>query len=375
MTDSSSSIGVGLLGSGQISRRYLTTLTAAPSVRVVSCADISQERAAQRAEQFGVPKSYGPDELFADPDVQVVVNLTWAKAHQELSLAAIAAGKSVYSEKPLAATFEGAQQIVDAARAANVQLGIAPATFLGAGLQTSRALIDDGAIGTPIGASAFFLDPGPDEYVWDPEPYYGVGGGPLFDAGPYYLTALVNLLGPARRVSGSAPKSVSERHLTLGRRAGETIAVEAPTHASATIDFASGAVATLITSWNAIATKADGFIEVYGTEGTLHVTDPNELGGPILVCAGSENGWREMPLRAVPSDTDAWWGIGVVDMAHGLLNGRPHRAADALGLHVTEIMQGVCDASESGRALELTTTVERPPLLPDPWDGIEERSH
>jgi predicted dehydrogenase len=366
------SIGVGILGSGQISRRYLTTLMAAPSVDVVSCADISQERAAERAEQFGVPKAYGPDELFADPDVQIVVNLTWHKVHQEMSLAAIAAGKSVYSEKPLAATFEGAQLIVDAARSANVRVGVAPATFLGAGLQTSRAQIDAGAIGTPFAASAFFLDPGVDADVWDPAAYYSAGGGPLFDGGPYYLSALVNLLGPARRVSGSAPRTASERHLTVGRRAGETIPVEVPTHASATIDFSSGAVGTLMASWGVIATVADGFIEIYGTEGTLHIPDPNDLGGPITVCRAGEDEWRAVDLRAVPWDSDEWWGIGVVDMALGLLNDRPHRATPELGLHVTEIMQGVYDASDSGQAAKLTTTVERPPLLPDPWDGIQE---
>jgi predicted dehydrogenase len=362
-----SPVGVGILGSGQISRRYLATLMAAPEVEVVSCADVALDRAAVRAEQFNVPRAYGPDELLADPDVQLVVNLTWARAHQEMSLAAIGAGKSVYSEKPLAATFEQAAALCARARHAGARLGSAPATFLGASLQTARSLIDDGAIGVPQAAIGLFLDPGPDQFVWDPEPYYGVGGGPLFDAGPYYLTALVALLGPARRVSGSAPRRVSERRLAVGRAAGATIPVAVPTHASATIDFASGAVGTVVTSWEVVASNEPGHIEVYGSEGTLQIADPAALGEPVRVRRSGDEHWREAPLGDLPSDWDAWMGIGVVEMASAMLDDRPHRAAAELGLHVTEIMQAVYDSSRSGRSVELTTSVERPEPLPGSW--------
>jgi predicted dehydrogenase len=369
LTTADRPVGVGVLGCGQISRAYLTTLSAVPSVRVVACADISQERADARAKEFAIPRAYGPADLLADRDVELVVNLTWARAHLESSLAAVAAGKAVFTEKAMATSFTDATGLVDATRGARVRLGVAPGTFLGGGLQTARAAIDDGLIGTPIAATAIFLSAGPDEYVWDPEPFYAAGGGPLFDMGPYYLSSFVNLLGPGARVSASARRSATERHLTVGRRAGETIPVEVPTHASATIEFESGAVGTLVTSWDARATKNQRSIEIHGTEGSIHVPDPNDLAGPIRVSRAGDEEWHELPLRDVPSDGARWWGIGVVEMVGAMVADRPHRASAELGLHVMEIMQAVYDSSSSGRFVDLTTTVDRPPLLPEGWNG------
>jgi predicted dehydrogenase len=360
---------VGILGCGQISKAYLTTLAIPPTVRVVAVADISAERAEARAKQFHIERTCGPDGLLADPDVEIVVNLTPSRSHAESNLSTIAARKAVFTEKAMASTFADALAIADAARGAGLRLGVAPATFLGAGLQTARAAIDAGLIGTPTGATANFTHPGPDEWVWDPEPFYAPGGGPLFDMGPYYLTSFVNLLGPATRVTGSARQTANERRLTLGRRAGETIPVEVPTNTSATIEFASGAVATLVAAWDDRVTETTRSIEIHGTAGSLHITDPNTLDGPIRIRRSDNEPWRELPLLDVPSDGKAWWGIGVVEMAAAMLSDEPHRASAELGLHVTEIMQAVYDSSSADRPIDLTTTVEPPSLLPEGWDG------
>ena len=366
---SRSSIGVGVLGCGQISATYLRSLASFPVVRVVACADVNAERAAQRAEEHSVPKACTPDELLADPEVELVLNLTWHRLHAELSLAAIAAGKSVYSEKPLASKLDDGRAVVEAARAAGVRVGIAPSTFLSAAAQTCRALIDEGAIGEPIAATALILEPGPDADAWDPTSYYGVGAGPLFDMGPYFLTSLVNLLGPARRVTGSAPRRVTERVVTAGPRAGQTIPVEVPTHAAATIDFASGPVATLVASYDVRASNLPSEIEIYGTEGTLSVPDPNwDWGGTVRIGRSADDEWEEIPLRSGPTHMGQGWAIGVADMARAMLEGRQHSAAGEIGLHVLEIMEGVHASSESGRHVELTTSCERPATLPADWD-------
>jgi predicted dehydrogenase len=365
-------IGVGVLGCGAISRAYLESLRHFGTVEVLACADLVPARAARRVEQFGVPRACTPEELLADPAVDLVLNLTRGAAHFEVSLAIVDAGKSVYSEKPLCARFEDGRILLGRARHAGVRVGVAPSTFLGGRLQTARALLDEGAIGEPVAACAQLLDGRHDtEWESDSTASYQLGAGPVLDMGPYYATALVHLLGPARRVSGSARRVVDEFVARAGGSTGQTIPVAVPTHAAATIDFAAGPIASLVLSFDAPATRLSGEgLEIYGTEGTLSLGDPNALGGPVHL-ARAEDEWEEVPLRW-PHVSDACWAIGVADMAEAMLDERPHRASGELGLHVLELLEGVYVSSDTGRAVQLTTTCERPEPLPvGSGDAIE----
>ncbi|MDP9365968.1 MAG: Gfo/Idh/MocA family oxidoreductase, partial [Chloroflexota bacterium] len=288
-------VGVGIVGCGVISEIYLKNLRAAEGVEVVACADLDIERARARAAQFNVPKAVGVDELLADPAVELVVNLTIPAAHAEVGLAAVAAEKSVYNEKPLAIALEDGRRLVEAARARGVRVGGAPDTFLGAGLQTCRAVLDEGGVGTPVAATAFMLGHGPEGWHPDPAFYYRVGGGPLLDMGPYYLSALVCLLGPVRRVTGSARASFPERTIGSKPKAGQKIPVEVATHAAAVLDFQAGPIATMVTSFDVWASEAPK-LELYGAEGSLGLPDPNTFGGPVRLRRAGEEAWREVPV-------------------------------------------------------------------------------
>jgi predicted dehydrogenase len=358
------SIAIGVLGCGVISRAYIGSLQRFASVDVVACADIVPERAAERAAEFGIPKACAPDELLADPHIDLVLNLTRAASHFEVNTAIVESGKSVYSEKPLAARLDDARLLVDRAVAAGVRVGVAPGTVLGAGLQTSRALIEEGAIGEPVAACATMLVAR--RNAPDPTLCYAVGTGPLLDMGPYYATALVTLLGPARRVSGSARKIVDEFVAANGAHAGKTIPVEVPTHASATIDLAGGPIATLVMSFDAAVSALPRGMEIYGTEGTLAVPDPNTLGGPVRIARDRDGGWHDVPLQT-PYDSRDWWAIGVGEMAQAMLDDRPHRASAQLAVHALEILEGVMTSSSDGRAIELSSPCEQPEPLETDW--------
>jgi len=359
-------VGVGIVGCGVISEIYLKNLSAADGVEMVACADLDIERARARAAQFGVPKAVGVGELLADPAVELVVNLTIPAAHAEVGWAAVAAGKSVYNEKPLAIALEDGRRLVAAAAACGVRVGGAPDTFLGAGLQTCRAVLDEGGIGAPVAATAFMLGHGPESWHPDPAFYYQVGGGPLLDMGPYYLSALVSLLGPVRRVTGSARASFPERTIGSKQRRGEKISVEVATHAAAVLDFHAGPIATMVTSFDVWASEAPK-LELYGAEGSLSLPDPNTFGGPVRLRRAGEEAWRDVPIeRAYTANSR---GLGVADMAAALRSGRPHRAAGELTLHVLEVMHAVEQASREGRHVQIASTCERP--APLPWNLAE----
>ncbi len=355
-------VKVGIIGCGNISGIYLKNCSQLFSIiEVAACADIDMERAKAKAAEFSIPKACTPAELLADEEIQIVLNLTIPKAHAEICLAALEAGKSVYVEKPLAITREDGKKIIDLAASKGLLVGCAPDTFLGGGIQTCRKLIDDGWIGQPVAATAFMTCHGHESWHPDPEFYYKVGGGPMFDMGPYYLTALVNLIGPVKRVTGSARITFPERIITSQPKNGAHITVDVPTHVAGVLDFQNGAVGTIITSfdvWHAQLPR----IEIYGTEGTISVPDPNSFGGPVYLRRSDAVQWSEIPLSHAYADNSR--GLGVADMAYSMLNGGKHRACGELAYHVLEIMHGFHDASAQGKHYELKSTCDKPAALP-----------
>jgi predicted dehydrogenase len=348
-------VKIGVVGCGNISSAYLRIAKSFEILDVTAVADLVVERAQARAKEFGVPKVHSVAEMLADPEIEIILNLTTPGAHAEIGLAALKSGKSVYNEKPLAIQRDEAQHMLTIASEKRLRVGGAPDTFMGAGIQTCRKLIDDGAIGKPVAATAFMMCHGHEGWHPDPEFYYQIGGGPLFDMGPYYLTALVNLLGPVKRVTGSAQMSFAERVIGSVPKKGQVIQVETPTHLAAVLDFEAGAVGTLITSFDVWAHSMP-CIEIYGSEGSLSVPDPNGFGGQVKLWRTSQREW--VPLRAENSRS-----LGVADMATAIRSGRPHRASGDLAYHVLDIMHAVHDASRSGQHIQMASRVDRPAAM------------
>jgi len=354
------SVKVGIIGTGNILGAYVENCRAFEILDLVACADIDRRKAQAKAEAFDIPKAWPVEELLGDPEIDLVVNLTVPKAHAEVSLSVIEAGKHVYSEKPLAVTRQDGEKLLAAAREKEVRIGCAPDTFLGGGLQTCRKLIDDGWIGEPVAAVAFMAQHGPESWHPNPDFFYQMGAGPLFDVGPYYLTALVNLLGPVKRVAGSTRISFPERIATSEEHRGRRIPVQVPTHVAGLLDFASGPIATLITSFDVWASRLPR-IEVYGSEGTLSAPDPNIFGGRVLVRRAEAQAWSEMPLT---HSAAVGRGIGVADMAYAMRYGRPHRANGEVAYHVLDVMQALGESSEMGKHVEITSRCAPPAPLP-----------
>lgn len=364
-------VNVGIVGCGNISSIYLQNCTRAPQLRVQACADLVLERAQAQAQAYGVPRACGVNELLADPEIELVINLTVPQVHGEIGLQALEAGKSIYNEKPLTIEREDAQRMLALARAKGVLVGGAPDTFLGGGLQTCRQLIDTGVIGQPVAAMAFMLYRGPESWHPNPDFFYQRGAGPMFDMGPYYLTALTTLLGPVRRATGSARISFPQRTITSQPHHGTQITVTTPTHVAGVLDFASGPVATIITSFDVHPGRIGG-IEVFGTEGTMILPDPNTFGGPVIVNRPGEIDWAEQPIQHKHTVNSR--GLGVVDMAAALRSGAPHRASGDLAYHVLDIMHAIHDASREEHHINLTSTIERPAALPVDWTAWEEQT-
>lgn len=356
-------VNIGVIGCGNISSIYLEANKKFEILNIVACADIDMARAAAQAEKYGIPKACSVDELLADPTIEIVINLTIPAAHGEVGLAVLNAGKSVYNEKPLAVTREDAKQMLALAREKGLLVGGAPDTFLGGGYQTCRRLIDEGAIGTPISASAQMLSRGPEGWHPNPDFFFQPGAGPLFDMGPYYITALVSLLGPVQHVSGSTRITHPERTIGSGTRKGEKIAVNTPTHISALLEFEQ-TVATLVTSFD-FGGRYLPRIVIYGTKGTLEAPDPNTFGGPVRLMQGDDTEWTEIPISHGYTENSR--GLGVADMAEGLRNGRPFRADSNLTYHVLDVMHAVFDAATSGTRVVPGSSCERPAPLPEVW--------
>lgn len=354
-------VKVGIVGCGNISGIYLKNGRMLESIEIVACADLVLERARARAEEYGIPKACTVDELLADPEIEIVVNLTVPKAHAEVALKAVQAGKHVYNEKPLTVEREDGRRLLEEAEKRGVLVGGAPDTFMGAGLQTCRKLIDDGWIGRPVAATAFMLSRGHESWHPDPEFYYQRGGGPMFDMGPYYLTALVSLIGPIKRVTGSTQTTFSERLITSKPKYGQTITVNTPTHIAGVMDFACGAVGTIVTSFDVWGGNVP-CIEIYGTEGTLSVPDPNGFGGPVRIRRAGSHEWSDVPHTHIYAENAR--GLGVADMAYALRSGRPHRASGEMAYHVLDVMHAFHDASYTGSHVQIQSTCERPAPLP-----------
>lgn len=361
MTTNSKPQIVGIVGTGNISAAYLKIARELGLFTVKSVTDVDLSRAAQVAAEYGIQAVTLP-EMLADPEIVAVVNLTPPAAHAEVDLAVLNAGKHVYGEKPLAVERADGQAIIDLAKSKNLRVGCAPDTFLGAGLQTARELLDAGTIGRPVSATASFMGYGPESWHPNPAFFYLRGAGPLFDLGPYYLTALVHLLGGVQKVSATATKAHEQRLITSQPRHGELIPVETPTHVSANLTFENGAVATLITSFDVPASEVPR-IEIYGTEGTLSIPDPNTFGHPepLNYRLKGQAEWTEVPLTRPFADNSR--GIGLADMLHAQASGTAHRASGELAFHVLDVMHTILESAEAERTLKPQSRASRPDLL------------
>lgn len=352
---------VGIIGCGNISGIYFQNLAVFDNVEVKACADLNMDAAKAKAAEHGC-KALTVDKLLRDKEIEIVVNLTVPKAHYGVAMSVLQAGKHVYSEKPMSLTRDEAKTLLETAKAAGLRVGNAPDTFFGGSHQTCRKLIDDGWIGEPVAAEAFMLCHGHESWHPSPEFYYEVGGGPMFDMGPYYLTALVNMMGPVRRVSGSVRATFPTRRITSAPKYGKVVEVETPTHISGTMDFANGAIGTIITSfdtWDSLLPR----IEVHGTLGSMMVPDPNGYGGPVLISVpGRTEGWKEVPPAFGFLGNKR--GAAVADMAAAIRAGRPHRASGELAAHVLDVMHAFLDSSDKGRHIIPVTKCERPAPLP-----------
>lgn len=356
-------VKVGIVGCGAISGIYFKNLCQTFSaVEVVSCSELIPERMYSKSKEFGVGKAYTTEELLADPEVEIVLNITTPIDHAAINIAALEAGKNIHCEKPLAVNREDGKKTVDLAKSKGLLLGGAPDTFLGGGYQTCRKLIDDGWIGTPTGATAFMVCGGHESWHPDPEFYYEVGGGPMFDMGPYYLTALVSLLGPVKRVTGMTRVTFPERTITSPGKYGKKIRVEVPTHVAGIMEFEQGAIGTILTSFDVMGGSTLPRIEVYGSEGTLICPDPNTFGGPVLYQKKGGDGFKEVPLTF--GFTENSRGIGLADMAYALRTGRKNRTNGDLTYHILDIMCGFHDSANTGRHWDIESTCERPAPLP-----------
>ncbi len=351
-------VKIGVLGTGAISGIYFKNLTKVFSeVEVVAVCDLFVEKAKEEAEEYQIPKVYETmEEMLADGEIEIILNLTRPNEHYKTTRAALLAGKHVYSEKPLAAVYEEGVELVNLAKEKGLMLGGAPDTFLGAGIQTCRKLIDDGFIGDVVGAQAQMVCHGHESWHPAPEFYYQAGGGPMMDMGPYYMTALVNLVGRVKGVSGMCGKGFAQRVITSEPKRGTVVDVEVPTHTAGLLQFENGAIGTVLTTFDVYYDR-QAFLEVYGTKGTLRVPDPNGFGGSISLLRPEDGSFKEMPLLFGYGENSR--GIGVADMAKALRTGREFRADAQQTLHVLEILTSFEKSGKEERYLELSSPYQK----------------
>ncbi|NIJ04710.1 putative dehydrogenase [Frigoribacterium faeni] len=359
-------VGVGVIGAGVISGTYLENMTSFPDLEVLFVADLIPERARSRAEEHGVPGHGTVDELLAIDEIEIVVNLTIPAVHAEVGRRIVAAGKSVWSEKPLALDHASGSDLLAAADAAGVRVACAPDTVLGAGVQTAMRAIARGDIGEPLTATTLFHVPGPDAWHPDPEFLFAKGAGPLFDMGPYYVTTLVHAFGAASSVSAVSSTARTTRTIGSGPRAGTDFAVEVPTHHAAIVSFEGGQSAQSTFSFQNALPRM-GFVEISGTEGTLVLPDPNTFDGDSTL-------WRlgeDEPTTLTAAGSTWGRGSGVLDLARALRGGDAERASGAVASHVLDVLLAISEAAESRTVVDVASTVAQPQPLAEGWDPSE----
>jgi predicted dehydrogenase len=356
-------VGVAVVGCGTISDEYLRNLTSFPDLQVLFCADLDLERAKGQAAKHGVAAAGSLAQALDHPGVELVANLTVPAAHAEVASAAIAAGKHVWNEKPLTTDPGAGRALLAGARRAGVRVGCAPDTVLGAGLQTAGRLIQAGAIGLPQTGLALMQNPGPERWHPSPEFLFQPGAGPLFDVGPYYLSALATVFGPASRVVAVGRQAAASRLIGSGPKAGTQFTVAVPTHVGTLVEYAGGGSASLLLSFDSPLPR-QGFIEITGTEATMAVPDPNRFDGEVRIHRRGGDGWEAIK----PAGASAGRGLGVLDMARALRRGDHHRATGEMALHVLDIMVAMerSIASASFEPVDSGFTTAAP--LPEDWD-------
>jgi predicted dehydrogenase len=366
-------VGVGLIGAGMISDTYLENLTSFPDVTVLIVGDLDPVRARSQADAHGVPGAGTADDVLAHPGVELVINLTIPAVHAQVSAAAVAAGKNVWSEKPISIDRASGRNLLSDAAAAGLLVGTAPDTVLGPGVQAALQAIARGDIGTPLAAQTTFEYPGPDLFHPNPEFLFAEGAGPLFDVGPYYLTALVHVFGPFAGVAAVGVRGRATRTIQAGDRAGTEFPVIAPTHVSAIATFAGGGIAQSVLSFDSPLARI-GIVEITGTEGTLMIPDPNYFGGevklthPVTMANLTDDPvWTSLP---VPEATYGR-GAGALDLARCIRGGGSPVASGELGYHVLDTMVAMEESMAGGQTVAVTSTVAAIPLLPEGWDPHE----
>ena len=353
---------IGIIGCGNILEQYAKFSKQFDNLEVTRLADLNADLARSKADEYGYAHGGSVDELLADPEVELVINLTIPAAHAAVSKQVLNAGKHVYSEKPIAVEVAEAEEVIELAAQKNLVVGNAPDTVLGTSHQTVRKLVDDGAIGRPLFAVAQIITPGVEGWHPNPVNFYKRGAGPLFDMGPYFLTALMQLLGPISRVSAEAGIVKSPRTAQAGPNQGQSFEVETPDHISSSLRFAGGAIGTLVTSF-AGRFRTDSWdhpISLYGTDGTLKVPDPNHFQKPILIHRLDDEDWTEVPDAF---DHPNGRSLGVSDMIDAIHEGRKPRASAEMALSVLRTMHGILESSDTGRAVEIDANFERPPVM------------
>ena len=339
---------VGLVGCGVIAHNYVEGAAGFPTFDIVQVADLEPAVAETFGEKHGLPVS-SVDELIASPDIDIVLNLTPPAAHAALVSATLCAGKHAYTEKPLAISLDAGRELVRQAHESGLRIGSAPDTFLGGAYETARRLIAEGAIGTPVGAMAVFMTGGPEGWHPNADFFYRAGAGPMLDIGPYYLTAMVALLGPITATAGFSSVPTTEREIAVGPRAGERFGTEVPTHVSTALQFASGALGTFTVGFETQNRYESGLV-VHGTQASLQLPDANGFGGDVLI-RRERGDWE--PVEYELAGAMETRGIGLHDMVTSLRAGRPHRASGELALHVLEAMHAILQSADEGRTIEL----------------------
>ncbi|AGB74190.1 MULTISPECIES: Gfo/Idh/MocA family protein [Rhizobium] len=369
--NSKAKLGIGVIGCGNISMTYLRNAALFAGVELRACADISADTAALRAREYGI-RALSVDQLLADPEVDLVLNLTVPAVHFDVTMSALSAGKHVFTEKPLATSAADGRILVAEAKRRGLRLGSAPDTFLGAAGRRARRLMDEGAIGRPVSGTAFMMGRGMEHWHPNPQFYYQPGGGPVFDMGPYYLTMMVNLLGPVVRVMAMATKGQEERLITAdGPFKNTRFKVGTPTNILSLLEFQSGATVNFGASWD-VFRHSNHPIELHGTEGSLRLPDPDTFGGTVSLSEhgadwrgfesdGELYGARNWPFNA--PDRANYRMLGVADLARGLEEGRPSRASGELALHVLEIMEAILQSGESRQSVSIDTQFTPPSRL------------